>query len=134
MKSSDIAVVTIDGYGEEAFRRGSLHSGHRIIKVPADQEQAVLRDNPDVIRAMNLLEAKGREFPVVILVDLPDMDKDHEHNFMHVAITRARKLLVLVGDSVTLGSHPWYQRLIDRAAEMVGHRSVYEDPIGIDLV
>jgi hypothetical protein len=51
-----------------------------------------------------------------------------------VAITRARKLLVLVGDSVTLGSHPWYQRLIDRAAEMVGHRSVYEDPIGIDLV
>ena len=45
-----------------------------------------------------LLEAKGREFPVVILVDLPDMDKDHEHNFMHVAITRAKaKLFVICG-------------------------------------
>jgi hypothetical protein len=98
VKSSDIAIVTIDGFGEEAFKRGSLHSGHRVIKVPADQEQAVLRDNPDVIRAMNLLEAKGREFPVVILVDLPDMDKDHEHNFMHVAITRAKaKLFVICG-------------------------------------
>jgi superfamily I DNA and RNA helicase len=98
VKSSDIAIVTIDGFGEEAFKRGSLHSGHRVIKVPADKEQAVLRDNPDVIRAMNLLEAKGREFPVVILVDLPDMDKDHEHNFMHVAITRAKaKLFVICG-------------------------------------
>lgn len=98
VSSADIAVITVDGYGEEAFRRGSLHSGHRVIKVPANQEQAVLRDNPDVIRAMNLLEAKGREFPVVILVDLPDMDKDHEHNFMHVAITRTKaKLFVISG-------------------------------------
>ena len=98
VSSADIAVITVDGYGEEAFRRGSLHSGHRVIKVPANQEQAVLRDHPDVIRAMNLLEAKGREFPVVILVDLPDMDKDHEHNFMHVAITRTKaKLFVVCG-------------------------------------
>lgn len=98
VSSADIAVITVDGYGEEAFRRGSLHSGHRVIKVPANQEQAVLRDHPDVIRAMNLLEAKGREFPVVILVDLPDMDKDHEHNFMHVAITRTKaKLFVICG-------------------------------------
>jgi hypothetical protein len=98
VKAADVAVITVDGHGEEAFRRGSLHSGHRVIKVPADHEQAVLRDNPDVIRAMNLLEAKGREFPVVILVDLPDMDKDHEHNFMHVAITRTKaKLFVICG-------------------------------------
>ena len=82
---------------------------------------------------------QGREKDV-ILVSLVRSNDAAEIGFLaetrrtHVAITRARKLLVLVGDSVTLGSHPWYQRLIDRAAEMVGHRSVYEDPIGIDLV
>ncbi|MFM7539108.1 MAG: AAA domain-containing protein [Planctomycetota bacterium] len=52
----------------------------------------------------------------------------------HVAITRARRLLVVVGDSVTLGSNPWYQRLVERAREIGGHRSVYEDPIGLELV
>ena len=36
---------------------------------------------------MMLMDAKGREFPIVILVDLPVMDLDFELNFMHVAIT-----------------------------------------------
>jgi superfamily I DNA and/or RNA helicase len=82
---------------------------------------------------------QGREKDV-ILVSLVRSNDAAEIGFLaetrrtHVAITRARKLLVLVGDSVTLGSHPWYQRLIDRAAELGGHRSVYEDPIGIELV
>lgn len=82
---------------------------------------------------------QGRE-KEVILVSLVRSNDAAEIGFLaetrrtHVAITRARRLLVLVGDSVTLGTHPWYQRLIDRAAELGGHRSVYEDPIGIDLV
>ena len=34
--------------------------------------------------------------PIVILVDLPDMDLDFELNFMHVAITRAKAKLFVI--------------------------------------
>ena len=82
---------------------------------------------------------QGREKDV-ILVSLVRSNERGEIGFLaevrrtHVAITRARKLLVLVGDSLTLAAHPWYQRLLDRAQEIGGHRSVYEDPIGVELV
>lgn len=82
---------------------------------------------------------QGREKDV-ILVSLVRSNERGEIGFLaevrrtHVAITRARKLLVLVGDSLTLGAHPWYQRLVERAQEIGGHRSVYEDPIGMELV
>lgn len=52
-----------------------------------------------MIRAFNLIEAKGREFPIVILCDVPMMENDFDRNFMLVAVTRAKaKLYVLCGD------------------------------------
>ena len=50
----------------------------------------------NLVRALMLMDAKGREFPIVILVDLPDMDLDFELNFMHVAITRAKAKLIVI--------------------------------------
>lgn len=82
---------------------------------------------------------QGREKDV-ILVSLVRSNSRGEIGFLaetrrtHVAITRARRLLVLVGDSLTLGEHPWYGRLLDRARAIGGCRSVFEDPIGVELV
>ncbi len=45
---------------------------------------------------------------------------------LNVAITRARRCLIVVGDSATIGRHPVYARFVARADELDSHRSAYE--------
>jgi ATP-dependent RNA/DNA helicase IGHMBP2 len=47
---------------------------------------------------------------------------------MTVALSRARRHLFLVGDSATLGRHPFYAALIARAEATGGYRSAWEWP------
>jgi Nuclease-related domain/UvrD-like helicase C-terminal domain len=97
-KTKDIAIISVDGFGEEAFRRSIDLDGVRAAIIPPYLEDSILATRSEYVRAMMLMDAKGREFPIVILVDLPDMDLDFELNFMHVAITRAKaKLFVICG-------------------------------------
>lgn len=94
----DIVVITADGQDDSHFNSGSRHGAFIVCKVPSNQEDVVLSTRTDIVRAMDLLEAKGREFPVVILVDVPFMELDYERNFMLVAVTRAKaKLYILCG-------------------------------------
>ena len=46
---------------------------------------------------------------------------------MNVALTRARRLLVVIGDSATLGHHPFYQRLLARFEAAGAYRTVWEE-------
>ena len=45
---------------------------------------------------------------------------------MNVAMTRARKKLVVVGDSATLAQHPFYAHFIDYAQQIGGYLSAWE--------
>lgn len=45
---------------------------------------------------------------------------------MNVALTRARKKLVVVGDSATLGAHPFYQDLLNYAEKVNGYTTIWE--------
>jgi ATP-dependent RNA/DNA helicase IGHMBP2 len=45
---------------------------------------------------------------------------------MNVAMTRARKKLVIIGDSATICSHPFYDKLLDYVNEVGGYRSAFE--------
>lgn len=45
---------------------------------------------------------------------------------MNVAMTRARKKLVVVGDSATMGNHPFYGALLDYFTEINAYRSAFE--------
>ncbi len=45
---------------------------------------------------------------------------------MNVALTRAKVHAFVVGDSATLGGHPFYGRLIERAQSLGGYRSAWE--------
>ena len=45
---------------------------------------------------------------------------------MNVALTRARKKLVVVGDSATLGNHPFYQGFIDFAESIGAYHTAWE--------
>lgn len=45
---------------------------------------------------------------------------------MNVAMTRARKKLVIVGDSATMGNHPFYGAMLDYFGEIGAYRSAFE--------
>ena len=45
---------------------------------------------------------------------------------MNVAMTRAKRQLLVVGDSATLGSHPFYQAFLDYVNEIGAYHSAFE--------
>jgi ATP-dependent RNA/DNA helicase IGHMBP2 len=45
---------------------------------------------------------------------------------MNVAMTRAKKKLVMIGDSATLGSNEFYGDLLDYVNEINAYKSAYE--------
>lgn len=76
---------------------------------------------------------QGREKEVTI-VSLVRSNADAEVGFlsdtrrMNVAMTRARRLLIVIGDSATIGRHTFYSRFIEYADKHDAHRSSYEWP------
>jgi superfamily I DNA and/or RNA helicase len=47
---------------------------------------------------------------------------------MNVAMTRARRKLVMVGDSATLCGHPFYKRLLEYLEQRQAYHTVWEEP------
>ena len=47
---------------------------------------------------------------------------------MNVALTRARRKLIVVGDSATLSNEPFYQRLIHYFESVEAYHTVWEEP------
>ncbi len=45
---------------------------------------------------------------------------------MNVALTRAKKKLVVIGDSATLGNHPFYKNFLDYADSVKAYKSAWE--------
>jgi superfamily I DNA and/or RNA helicase len=46
---------------------------------------------------------------------------------MNVAMTRARRKLLVIGDSATLANHPFYQRMIEYFETLGAYRTVWEE-------
>jgi superfamily I DNA and/or RNA helicase len=76
---------------------------------------------------------QGREKEVTI-VSLVRNNEAGEVGFlsdirrMNVAMTRARRLLIVIGDSATIGRHPFYSKFLDYTDSCSAHRSSYEWP------
>jgi len=75
---------------------------------------------------------QGREKEAVI-VSLVRSNREGEIGFladvrrMNVALTRARRFLLVIGDSATLGGHPFYQRLFSYFESIGAYRSIWEE-------
>jgi len=75
---------------------------------------------------------QGREKEAVLL-SLVRSNPEGEVGFladvrrMNVALTRARRLLLIVGDSATLGGHPFYQALLSYFESIDAYHSVWEE-------
>jgi superfamily I DNA and/or RNA helicase len=75
---------------------------------------------------------QGREKEALVL-SLVRSNQEGEIGFladirrMNVALTRARRKLLLVGDSATLAAHPFYQRLFEYIEGIGAYHSVWEE-------
>jgi superfamily I DNA and/or RNA helicase len=75
---------------------------------------------------------QGREKEAVI-VDLVRSNESGEIGFlantrrMNVALTRARRALIVVADSATLGDHPYYAHFLRYVDEIDAHGSAWSD-------
>jgi superfamily I DNA and/or RNA helicase len=75
---------------------------------------------------------QGREKEAVVL-SLVRSNPEGEVGFladvrrMNVAITRARRKLLVIGDSATLSNHPFYESLFAYLESIGAHRSVWEE-------
>lgn len=79
---------------------------------------------------------QGREKEAVVIT-LVRSNPEGEIGFlqdvrrMNVAMTRARRKLLLVGDSATLSGHPFYRRMIEYFDALGAYRTVWEEDGGI---
>lgn len=108
---------------------------------PYKEQIGWLRENQD---AFSLLTEKVSELRIrtidgfqgeecdIIYISLVRSNADMEIGFlsdirrMNVAITRARRKLVVIGDSATIGQHPFYKVFIDYCETNGFYRSAWE--------
>ena len=75
---------------------------------------------------------QGREKEVVI-VSLVRSNREGEVGFladtrrMNVALTRARRKLIVIGDSATITSHGFYQRMVEYFESIGAYHSIWEE-------
>jgi predicted DNA helicase len=75
---------------------------------------------------------QGREKEAVV-ISLVRSNRAGEIGFledtrrMNVALTRARRKLIVIGDSATLGGHPFYAELLDYFQLIGGYHTVWEE-------
>lgn len=91
---------------------------------------AAERDAGLEIRSVDGFQGREKE---AVIVDLVRSNPDGEIGFladtrrMNVAITRARRWLLIIGDSATLGSHPYYAALVAAMDDLAAHGSAWAD-------
>ena len=92
-------------------------------------EDPKLRELPIVVKTIDGFQ--GQERDVVYLSLVRSNDKGEigflkDYRRMNVAMTRARKLLVVVGDSATVGADDFYQQFLEYVEANGGYRTAWE--------
>jgi ATP-dependent RNA/DNA helicase IGHMBP2 len=81
---------------------------------------------------INTIDAfQGQERDIIYISLVRSNDKSEigflaDHRRMNVALTRARKKLVVIGDSATLGTHPFYLRFLEYCEKNGTYISAWE--------
>ena len=89
---------------------------------------------PELIKkvAINTVDSFQGQERDIIYISMVRSNEKGEIGFladtrrMNVAMTRARKKLVIIGDSATIGNHPFYEKFLDYINEIGAYRSAFE--------
>jgi superfamily I DNA and/or RNA helicase len=96
------------------------------------REKLGQRDDAEGVEVDTVDGFQGREQEVVI-ISLVRSNNAGEIGFlgdtrrMNVALTRARRKLILLGDSATIGGHPFYSRLLEYFEQVGAYHTVWEE-------
>ncbi len=94
-------------------------------------EDEELKSFPSTIAVKTVDGFQGQEKDI-IYISLVRSNEQGEIGFlndirrMNVALTRARKKLVVIGDSATLGNHPFYKDFLDYTEHILAYKSAWE--------
>ncbi|MBN8695518.1 MAG: IGHMBP2 family helicase [Bacteroidetes bacterium] len=97
-------------------------------RVNADE---VLKEYGNRLAVKTIDGFQGQERDV-IYISLVRSNDDQEIGFlndtrrMNVALTRAKKKLVVIGDSATFGNHPFYKSFLDHVEKIGAYKSAWE--------
>jgi len=112
VKLSEVILISVDGK-----TCGTLNSTTELGQYRLIYEDDVYDKNtissplPDkAFRWSRLADVKGREFPVVILIDLPQLDSEANRAKAYIAATRATSSLYLISEKLKLDQ--WKQILL----------------------
>ncbi|MBA2117778.1 ATP-dependent RecD-like DNA helicase [Planctomycetes bacterium FF15] len=111
---------------------GILPSAISVISPYAAQVRLLRNQLPPGVEADSVDGFQGRENEVVI-ISLVRSNTSGEIGFLHdtrrmnVALTRARRKLIVVGDSSTIGGNSFYERFLQYAEAVDGYHSVWEE-------
>ncbi len=115
-------------YLEQIFREDPQFSHLLLRRQPSNQEPS--KQEPKL--SINTIDGFQGQERDVIYISLVRSNAKHEIGFlqdyrrMNVAMTRARMLLVVIGDSATIGKNPFYQAFLDYCAERGAYRTGWE--------
>lgn len=96
------------------------------------QEDAYLQPFMADFITINTIDGFQGQERDVIYISLVRSNEKHEIGFlqdyrrMNVAMTRARMMLVVLGDSATIGQNAFYQQFMDYCAEAGAYRTAWE--------
>jgi ATP-dependent RNA/DNA helicase IGHMBP2 len=117
----------------EQLRAAGVSDEQMAILAPYSAQVALLRAKIPGIEVATVNAFQGREVEVLI-VSWVRSNPDGQLGFvadarrLTVSLTRARRLLIQVGDSATLASHPRFTEVLDQIADADGLQSVFEPP------
>lgn len=119
----------------QSLREMGVEAGDIAVIAPYAAQVQLLRTLlPEDALEVDTVDAfQGREKEAVV-VSLTRSNEYGELGFvadvrrMNVALTRARKRLVVIGDSATMGGHPFYAAFVQYVQDRGYYRSAWEEP------
>jgi ATP-dependent RNA/DNA helicase IGHMBP2 len=97
-------------------------------KINEDEELAHFRSQI-AIKTVDGFQGQERDIIYISLVrsnDLKEIGFLSDIRRMNVALTRAKKKLVVIGDSATLANHPFYKEFLDYVESINAYKSAWE--------
>lgn len=118
---------------QELMDRGVPPSGIAII-TPYTAQVRLLREllKTDAVEVGSIDGFQGREKEAVV-ISLVRSNQDKEIGFlsdirrMNVALTRARRKLIVIGDSATINAHPFYVGLLEHFDRIGAYHGVWDE-------
>jgi ATP-dependent RNA/DNA helicase IGHMBP2 len=130
LSAADIAVIAPYAAQVRWLRQHAADSAMTLRPIDGDAENNGLEIDAVEIDSVDGFQGREKEAVVISLVR---SNREGEIGFladtrrMNVALTRARRKLIVVGDSATLGGHPFYAALFEYFQAIGSYHTVWDE-------